>query len=486
MWGRNMIDVTQIIKLINQNNVVRYTFDYSIYKNYILDMYNWYKGCTKYHSFKRYNGNNSFTVEKAKMYMAKRASEDMASLVCNDNIEIHTDEKLHEYLFGNDGNKGVLGKNDFFNKLNKSMEMVSSLGTAAIEVVLDNMESIEGNLYATPSSQIKLVRHEAMDIVPLCWDNNGEITEVMFLDEYVRHGDRYVDVRIHTVNEQGNYVIINRKFKTLLQQTTEVDTIFTEIGMGDSVVSTINTNSPVKWFTVFKLPIINNYDIKSPMGASIYGNCIDILKALDDAFSTLCGEFRTSEKKVFYDRTLLDRDSKGNVIVPDGDEYNKEIFFYAGSGMGGDEGLNDKIKEMIPTIRTKELSEGISLLLDIFSMKVGLGRGYYKFNGGTVQKTATEVINENSELYRNIKKYQTGINKNIYDIIQAVVHISNNIFGTSFNEDENVSIKFDASIVQDKESKRNRAMKEVELHILTPNEYRKEYYPDLGDINQQV
>ena len=76
---------------------------------------------------------------------------------------------------------------------------------------------------------------------------------------------------------------------------------------------------------------------------------------------------------------------------------------------------------------------------------------------------------------------QLAIEKNIYDIIKALLYVSNYIFGTHYNIDCKMSVTFDASLIEDKTAERERALKEVDLGLLTVDEYRAMYYPELGD-----
>ena len=44
-----------------------------------------------------------------------------------------------------------------------------------------------------------------------------------------------------------------------------------------------------------------------------------------------------------------------------------------------------------------------------------------------------------------------------------------------------MSVMFDASLIEDKTKERERCLKEVELGLLTVDEYRAMYYPELKD-----
>lgn len=477
-----MLDMKKITELINQLGIKIYTFDYSIYSNYILGCWQWYKGDTPYHVRKFYNGNTNIRTVKAKLHMAKRVSEDIASLVFNDNVNISIDgEAESEYLLGTDNMTGILGDNDFWSLMSKSCELMAGLGTAGLEVVAENLLQVDGKYVPTKNTKIKLARYDGLHILPLSWDNTGKIIEVAFLDEYQVKNDTYLELRLHILNEKGNYVIVNKKCKLDYLNNSKTTNPFIYM-LNDSIVEEFDTGSNLPWFTCIKMPQINSYDPNSPMGASAIGDCADELKAIDDGFNTLCGEFRYSQKKVYYSKTLLDRDKKGNVIIPDDDESTREIYYYTGDNLNSSTDQKDPIHEFNPTIRSKELTEGIELVLDILSFKAGLGHGYYKFSNGSVQKTATEVISEHSDLYRNVCKMQLAIEKNIYELIRAFLYVSNYVFGTKYDVNCKMSVQFDQSLIEDKAAQRERALKEVQLGLLTPDEYRAMYYPELGDI----
>lgn len=478
-----MLDMKKIVEMINQLGIKVYTFDYSIYSNYVLGCWQWYKGNTPYHIHKFYNGATNVRQVKAKLHMAKRVSEDIASLVFNDNVKINIDSEAEsEYLLGTDNMSGVLGDNDFWSLMNKSCELMAGLGTAGLEVVAENLLQVDGKYIPTKNTKIKLARYDALHILPLSWDNTGKIKEVAFLDEYQVKDATFLELRLHILNESGNYVIINKKCKLDYLNNSKTTNPFIYM-VNDGVVEEFDTGSSIPWFTCIKMPQINSYDPNSPMGASAIGDCADELKAIDDGFNTLCGEFRYSQKKVYYSKSLLDKDKKGDVIIPDDDESTREIYYYTGDSLNTSNDLKDPIHEFNPTIRSKELTEGIELVLDILSFKAGLGHGYYKFSNGSVQKTATEVISANSDLYRNICKMQLAIEKNIYELIRAFLYVSNYVFGTKYDVNCKMSVQFDQSLIEDKAAQRERALKEVQLGLLTPDEYRAMYYPELGDVS---
>jgi predicted ATP-grasp superfamily ATP-dependent carboligase len=61
-------------------------------------------------------------------------------------------------------------------------------------------------------------------------------------------------------------------------------------------------------------------------------------------------------------------------------------------------------------------------------------------------------------------------------LFRGILNISNLLYGTSFDIDTHISVMFDTSIIEDKSSIRERDLKEVELGIMTIDEYREKWY----------
>ena len=66
---------------------------------------------------------------------------------------------------------------------------------------------------------------------------------------------------------------------------------------------------------------------------------------------------------------------------------------------------NDKpaFQDLAGVLRANEHITGINMELNLLSNKVGMGEAYYRFDGAGVS-TATQVISENSKLFRTKKK----------------------------------------------------------------------------------
>jgi A118 family predicted phage portal protein len=332
--------------------------------------------------------------------------------------------------------------------------------------VTDLIKNSAGQLFPGNASKIKLVKHSIREFIPLSWDSDRNITEVAFIDNYKIKDNEYIDLRLHVL-EDGKYTIINRKLHV-------VGSSISEVKNDDAIIDKLYTNSEIPWFSILKLPLVNNFDIRCPLGVSVYGNALDILKCIDDAFNSLSNEYKHSDKKVFYSKALLNRDPEtGNVINPD--SINKHVFYYLGDTNTPQASEDMGIKEYNPKIRVEELTKGLESLLSYLSNACGLGNNYYKFSDMSV-KTATEVSSANHNLMRSIRKNEIALEQFIVDLLHSILHVSNYVFNTSFDEACNISVDFDATIIEDEASERTRDLNEVAAGVMSVDEFREKWY----------
>lgn len=476
-----MINMKTIIAEINKLGYNTYTFDYSIYNNYIATMLGWYKGrLSGVHDEDVYNGHKNVHVNYASLHMAKRVCEDHASLTFNENVKINIKDKdASEYIIGYDELNGVLADNDFWKVGSELYEVTCALGTGAFEIVVDGLKQYNEQLVGGKDVNIKILVHNALEILPLSWDNNKNIKEVAFVDQYKIKNDNYIDLRLHVLVD-GTYKIVNKTYKVVL------DSALTPV-KNKNILEVFDTHSDVPWFACLKLPIINNYDIQAVMGASIYANATDVLKTIDSAFDMLCFEIKSGRKKVFINKNLLNRNPETNEPVFPDDVGGKLVFYYVGS----DNNTNitdgkDLVSEFNPDLRIDDITKCLENNLNYLSNLCGLGNNYYKFVDGTVQKTATEVISENSGMYRGIRKNELALEKVLITLVRGILYASNLCRGTKFNIDTDISVEFDASIIEDKTAIRARELEEVKAGILPVSYYQQKYYGDLGIKNDDT
>ena len=104
---------------------------------------------------------------------------------------------------------------------------------------------------------------------------------------------------------------------------------------------------------------------------------------------------------------------------------------------------------------------------------------------GISLNTATEAILSNSKMAKRLKKLQIGYESAIYDLVKAICYVSST-FGTYNLNTEDMVIQFDDSIIEDKNSESDRALRELNAGVLSKVEYRMKIYGESKEIAKKA
>ena len=398
----------------------------------------WYKGnVEKFHNYKIFNGRKHIDCVRRTLNMPKKVSEDWANLLLNEKTDVNIGNEQQEKL------DKLLEETRFWQKGNAGIELSFALGNGAFVEGFDE----KGN------ARLQFVN--APKIFPLTIDQN-KVTESAFANINTNNAV----IQIHTLNDSGNYQIRTIKCKVENGKVGEIT--------NDDV---LDTESSIPWFQFIKPNIANNIDINSPLGISIYANAIDTLAGVDLAYDGYCEEMRICRPRVFVDKKL--------VTYVDGEE--RYIFDPNDTGyhyFGGEDSANtEPIKFYNPALRTTEYYNGINNTLNLLSSKVGFGENHYRFDKGGIA-TATQVISENSEMFRTLKKHEILLNDVIIDVCKALMYIHNEFTNSSekFDLKANIEVKFDDSIIEDKETQKLSDRQDISLGVMSKVQYRMKWY----------
>lgn len=406
----------------------------------------WYRGdVLKFHHYKVYNGNEYVKQTRRTLNMAKQICEDWANLLLNEKTEIAMgDEKNQENM------DRLLADIKFWSKGNKGVEESFALGQGAFVCGVDSNKK----------PKIQFVNRTK--IYPITVEDEM-VTECAF----VNINGKNVVFQFHTINPYTkNYEIRTIKGK---KQNNDLNMYIGSVDTGDDVI--FDTKSNIPWFIMMKPNISNNININSPMGISIYANSLDKLQGVDLAYDGFCNEMNIGKGRIFVDKNLTRIDKNGETRVFD----NNDIAFYV-YGDGTTEN-NKPLEFYNPTLRVNDFFTGVNRALSLLSSAVGFGENRYRFDG-TGMTTATQVISENSEMFRTLKKHEIILTDTLIDIIKCLMYICNT-FGDGtykFIEGTNIEIKFDDSIIEDKESEKASDRTDVNMGIMSKAEYRSKWY----------
>lgn len=426
----------KVIKYLRDQGIV--TLDANYYRMIRL-WTEWYKGrVPSVHNYIQYNGCKKIRRCRKTLGMAKKVCEDWANLLLNEKVEITSDNDQINEAVG-----AVLKYNRFNVYANQLIEKAFAFGTGAFVEYLDDDKVIVDYI-------------SAQSIFPITWDN-GDITECAFASERKEGKDTYLYLNIHTIGENGNYIIENRYLKVGKSSLMEA-------GLPEGLVPEYDTGSPIPRFQIIYPNIANNIDLASPLGLSVFANALDQLETCDTVFDSFYNEFNLGRKRIMVPmsmvRTMLQNE---NGITPVFDE--NDLVFYAYQT----DDKSQKIDEMNGELRIDAHVKGLNEAVNLVGYKCGFGEHKYRFDGSGV-KTATEIVSEDSDMFRAVRKHEAVITSAITGLYEAIA----DMLGLTL--EFKVSVDYDDSIIEDTATEQARDRQDVLDGLMSRIEYRMKWY----------
>lgn len=422
----------------------------------------WYRAnVKKFHRYKVYTGKQHVTCKRLSLGMAKKLSEDIADLLLNERVQITiNDENTSTFVMKvlEDNNFSVLG-NDY-------QERKAYTGTVAYVPYLDKIQISEESGEIVGGGEVKINYVSASDIYPLSWYNE-HITECAFTFYKVIGTKKYAHIQMHLL-ENGMYVIENHVVECTNGAGREIPAEdWKDLKGFENLSPKMETGTEKRQFVIDRLNITNNYDKDNPMGVAIFANSIDVLQGLDTVYDSYINEFVLGKKRIFVAPEMMETDILGNPTFDPND-----VVFYQLPEDTLEKGK--PIVEINMEIRADAHEKGINDNLNMLSMKCGFGQNHYKFENGSVQ-TATQVISENSDMFRSVNKHEIILEPVLKELIQIIVRLGR-AMGEPLNPDTEIVVDFDDSIIEDKQAERQSDRQDVGMGVMSLAEYRAKWY----------
>ena len=406
----------------------------------------WYEGdVARFHSYRVFNGQKRVLCRRAGMGMAKKVCEDWAALLMNEHVRLSA-EGVREDAFL----QKVLEDNRFALMANRLQERKAALGTAAYVPRMNG-------------GRISLDYLDAEGILPLSWEN-GEATDCAFAATVREGGRERLYLQAHR-RVDGLYRIENLLFDIDGGRLDRIP-LSASPSFAD-LPETVYTGRPERSFVLDRMNLVNNFDPSSPMGISVFANALDQLRGVDVAFDSYVNEFILGKKRIMV-KPEATKDFDGTPLFdPD------DLAFYI---LPEDSSNDSLIREIDMSLRTAQHREGIQDMLNLLSVKCGFGEQYYRFDRGSV-RTATEVISENSSLYRSIRRHELLLETSLKELLRILLRMGRDGFGLDLDPETEILVDFDDSIIEDKGSDFERDCRMLELGVLDRDEFRKKWLP---------
>ena len=424
----------------------------------------WYQGkSNEFHNYRIYNGKRFVPMTRLSLGMAKRVCEDWANLLINEKTDVVVGDEASQNTLND-----ILRKCKFWHKANEGIEKTFALGIGALVVQVDNIPIVDEGII--PEGTVNVLFINGTKIRPISIEND-QITECAFINV----GTKTTNISVHLKDEKGNYKIHNIKAhgKDGINLTFDIQ--------NEDDYYIFDTKNNIPWFAILKPNIANNIDINSPLGISIFANNIDTLKEIDIIYDSLANEFVLGRKRIFINVEDMVVDTKTGEQVEVFDS-NDVVFYVLPTSDDGKQTITNDTQ----TLRVSDHQIGIQTQLNLLSYACGFGTNHYKFDGGSVA-TATQIVSENSDLFRNLKKHEIIIEDALITVMNAIVYATNTFTQQRINAGTSIEIQFDDSIIEDKQGEKENDRIDVSMGVMSKAEFRAKWYgEDLETAQRKI
>lgn len=412
----------------------------------------WYIGkVDQFHTTKIYTGKKHVTVHRRTLDMASRVCQRWADLLLNEKVEIniedvHTAEVAHR----------LLEEVNFRIRGNNLIEAAFAIGGGYMVQQWDGKKTTQ--------------KYILQDLAyPITFDS-GRVTEIAFCSKKTIDQKEYLYLETHLLDRAtGNYVIDNFLFDQSGKELTEVsDEFYAKLG----IVPKWETKSKEPLFQLIRPNVANKENFNSPYGTSIFSGAIDVLKTIDIIYDSYGSEFELGRKRIFVteDVTAIQMTSDGQVVQAF--DPNDRVFYRLAS----EEPAEKPIDEYNPDLRTAAHNDGLQTNLNVLSEKVGLGARGFRWENGSVS-TATQVISENSDMFRSLKKHEELLRSAIIGMVRGLLYVEKTFnHDKSIRTDVEITVNFDDSIIEDTAEIKRQALLEYNAGLIDDVAYYMDVY----------
>ena len=429
----------------------------------------WYKGCVdKFHKYKVYSGKKKLELERKTLNLPAKVCQRWADLLLNEKVEINSADEYTQTKLNH-----LLKQVNFKVRGNNLLETAFAIGGCFLIQYWDGEKTNQ-----------KYITQEYM--YPITYDS-GRLIEAAFASQKTIDGKTYVYLETHLKDPQtGAYVVDNALLKTNDIKhgdgagLVEVDASFYE---EHGILPKWETGSLTPLFQRIAPNVANRDDFNSPWGTSVFSGAVDIFASCDAIYDSFYKEFLLGKKRIFV------TDGVANInYVQNGDKTetvqvfdpNDEVFYRIPDM---DEGT-PPIQPVDMALRVSDHATALQTQLNLLSQSVGFGSDGFKWDLGGVT-TATQVISQNSEMFRTIKKHEAMLEDALIDMARGLLYVEAVFAGDeAIKLDAEITVDFDDSIIEDTAEIKRQAMLELNVGLISMTEYYRQVYK-LGDQQAQ-
>ena len=427
----------------------------------------------------------------ATMNAGSMVSEQMARYTWTEQCKITVSRKdideeedpLNEYL------QQVLKDNGFWKGFGDLLEKSFALGGCALKEWVEIPKDQDGNDIG--EGKVKIGFTMASQFVPTAWDNNN-VKAGIFISREARDGYYYTIVEWHhwdgsvyrVTNDLYRMPIKGTEPQNILGWWYPLNEIYPLLSPDTTIMDVHNA-----FFQYIKPFGANFADDNSPIGMSVFARSLDTLHGLDIMFDSFQREFVLGKKRIIAPARAMKAAASVNGGRP-------ERYFDADDevweALATDNPDDLKVYDNSVALRVKEHVDGINGYLSILCAQIGFDPGTLSFDAVSGLKTATEVISQNSKTFGTIKNHENMIRESLERMVKAILELSVH-YGLTYKGQSiesliasgyNIAIKFDDSIIEDKDAEINQGVALVGAGLKSKKKFMTDtlgYTPEEAD-----
>ena len=220
----------------------------------------------------------------------------------------------------------------------------------------------------------------------------------------------------------------------------------------EDLEETVNVNGLSRpLFTYLKTPGMNNKDINSPLGLSIFDNAKTTIDFLNETYDQFMWEVKMGQRRVAVPTQMIkpEYNRQGEkVIVKRQFEAGQNVYEQFDNG-DMDKGIG--ITDLTTPIRSDDYIKAINEGLALFEMQIGVSAGMFSFDGKSM-KTATEIVSENSDTYQMRNSIVSLVEQSLKELIISMIELATayGLYKGNVPTMDKISINLDDGVFTDR------------------------------------
>lgn len=339
--------------------------------------------------------------------VGRTAAKKIASLVFNEQAEIKLDDKNADKFI-----QDQLQNDRFIKNFERYLESCLALGGLAMRPYIDN-------------DKVRVSFVQAPVFLPL-QSNTQDVSSAAIVTKSTRsEGQKqkyYTLIEFHEWGKDDKYTITNELYKSdnqnIVGARVPLSTLY------EDLEETVNVNGLSRpLFTYLKTPGMNNKDINSPLGLSIFDNAKTTIDFLNETYDQFMWEVKMGQRRVAVPtqmiKTQYNQDGE-KVVVKREFEAGQNVYEQFDNG-DMDKGVG--ITDLTTSIRSDDYIKAINEGLALFEMQIGVSAGMFSFDGKSM-KTATEIVSENSDTYQMRNSIASLVEQSLKELIISMIELA--------------------------------------------------------------